>query len=215
MRAAFLLLAALGLASGCTSPLSYYAPTVETVSVWPRDLRPDEDRAHGGIAGLVWPMIPLVPYGSRETRPLLDRILSKALVDHLARSNAFRRVFGPDDPISLRQEAELRLDVRLIETRDSRVTTTFGLGLPGALLWFVGLPHDVGTASVEVEIRWEAKGTDAFVTKGRSRERTLYWIYEDSETAAVDRVEVALGQALDEAIRRGIGTLRHHLKPGQ
>lgn len=212
MRATLLLLAALGLASGCTSPLSYYAPAVETVSVWPRDTRPSAPREHGGIVGLILPMIPLVPYGSRESRPLLDRVLSMSMVNHLARTNAFRRVYGPGDPIGLRQEADLRLDIRLLETHDSRVTTTFGLGLPGAILWFIGLPHDVGTTTVEVEIRWEAKGADPFLTTGRSRERTLYWIFEDSEGSVQERAEVALGQAMDQAIRRGMGTLKHHLK---
>lgn len=214
MRRALLVFSALLLLSlsGCAKPLSYYAPTVEVVTVWPRDQRPEKTRTRGGIAGLILPLVPLVPYGSRETQTFQDRILTKAIVGHLARTNAFRQVYGPDDPIEYRNKADVRLEVALVQTRDSRVTTTFGLGLPGAILWFFGLPNDIGTAFVEIELRWHAKGHESFKTTGRSTERTHYWIYEDSQADAQPRIEEALGQAIDAAIREGIGELRHQLK---
>ncbi len=210
-RALLLLVIALGL-TGCAKPLSYYAPTVEVVTVWPRDQRPEELRTRSGIAGLLLPLVPLVPYGSRESQTFQDQILTDGIVGHLARTNAFRQVYGPKDPISLRKKADVRLEVALVETRDSRITTTFGLGLPGAILWFFGLPQDICKAEVEIEMRWHAKGHKSFKTIGRGLERTHYWIYEDSPGGAQERIEEALGQAIDDAIRAGIGELRHQLK---
>jgi hypothetical protein len=210
-RALLLSVIALALV-GCSKPLSYYAPTVEVVTVWPRDQRPEELRTRGGIAGLLLPLVPLVPYGTRETQTFQEQILADAAVGHLARTNAFRQVYGPSDPISYRKKAEVRLEVALVRTHDSRITTTFGLGLPGAILWFFGLPQDICKAMVEIELRWHAKGHPSFKTIGRSSERTFYWIYGDSPGGAQERIEEALGQAIDDAIRAGIGELRHQLK---
>ena len=75
-RALLLALVALALV-GCSKPLSYYAPTVEVVTVWPRDQRPEQLRTRGGIGGLLLPLIPLVPYGTRETQTFQEQILSE------------------------------------------------------------------------------------------------------------------------------------------
>lgn len=210
-RALLLCVAALAL-TGCAKPLSYYAPTVEVMSVWPRDQRPEALRTRGGIGGLLLPLVPLVPYGSRGSRTFQEQIMTSAIVGHLARTNAFRQVYGPDDPVAYRNKADVRLEVALVRTHDSRVTTTFGLGLPGAILWFFGLPQDICKAEVEIEVRWHAKGHPSFKTIGRAVERTHYWIYGDSTGAAQERIEEALGMAIDDAIRAGIGELRHQLK---
>lgn len=210
--ATLLLLIGALVSAGCSSPLSYYAPTVESVRVVLVDQRPDTLRDRGGIMGLIFPLFPLVPYGTRDVRPVLDRMLADSATGHLARTNAFRQVYGPQDPVGIQKDTELELEVRLLHTSDSRVTTTFGLGLPGAILWFFGLPHDVATARIGLELRWKTKGMQPFLTRGYSRESTLYWLYEDSEGRSQERLEEALGQAIDQAVRRGIGPLRSHLK---
>lgn len=195
--------------SGCgSSPLLYYAPTAESVRVVLKDSRPDALPFYGGGLGLALPMIPFVPYGTREEQPFLTQAMREAILGNLARTNAFREVLGPDDPYALQQEAELELEVRLLHLRDRRITTTYGLGFPGVLLWLIGIPQDIATAEVALELTWRLEGQEPYTTEGASSERSFHLVYVDSSAKAKQRAYEVIGQALDQAIRRGVGVLR-------
>lgn len=199
----------LPLCAGCSAPqLLYYAPTAENVRVVIKDSRPDSLPFHGGGLGLGLPMIPFVPYGTREERPFLNMAMREAIVSNLARTNAFREVHGPDDPISIQQDDELELEVRLLRLRDSRITTTYGLGFPGVLLWLLGIPQDIAKAEVALELTWRLAGQEPFTTEGACSERSFHLVYVDSSAKAEARAGEVIGLALDQALRRGVGILR-------
>lgn len=205
-----------GLSAGCASePLLYYAPTVESARVILKDSRPDAAPFKAGLEGFWLPMIPFVPYGTREQRPFSDRLMTENVVGNLARSNAFRRVYGPLDPAAIQLEADVELEVRLLALRDERITTTWGLGLPGGLLWLFGLPQDLGRAEAALEVTWRLGKEPEFTTRGVAAGRWSYLIYQDSAGAAEDRVDWVIGEALDSALRRGVGVLRQQLHERQ
>lgn len=211
-------LLALGLSAvGCAAPYQAPYPLVDHAHLVVADERPE---AQDSVAAPGWAMldlIPLVPYSSLEEQRFLDRSFGDELAAHLVGTGAFRDVLGPNDPYAQRLDADIELELVIERLSDRRTSTAWGLGIAGAVLWFVGVPQELTTSEARVRIEWRPRPPKDgqvglpqgyFETRGEASVSHAYLVYHDVHGRARQRAREALERATEQALRQGFAELK-------
>jgi len=214
LLAAFALGASL---AGCAAPYQAPYPIADHAHLVVSDERPE---AQDSLAAPGWAMldlIPLVPYTTLEEQRFLDRSFADELAAHMVGTGAFRDVLGPNDPYAQRLDADVELEVVVERLSDRRTSTAWGLGLAGAVLWFVGIPQELTSTEAAVRIEWRPRPPregevglpqQPFETRGEASVGHAYLVYQDVHGRARERAREALERAVELALRRGFAELK-------